>query len=108
MKKFYLFLIAALFAMTAAAQSTNADTVVIKPTGAGTGSECSNIAYEIKTGLSRSRLSHMMDAETWMDSGKAAELGFSDLIRSFGKSSFFGFARSIFPLNPPSEYGSYV
>ena len=50
MKKFYLFLIAALFAMTAAAQSTNADTVVIKPTGAGTGSECSNIAYEIKTG----------------------------------------------------------
>lgn len=35
-------------------------------------------AYEIKTGLSRSRLSHMMDAETWMDSGKAAELGFSD------------------------------
>lgn len=35
-------------------------------------------AYEIKTGLSRSRLSHMMDAETWMDSGKAAELGFTD------------------------------
>ena len=50
MKKFYLFLIAALFAMTAAAQSTNADTVVIKPTGAGTGPKYSNIAYEIKTG----------------------------------------------------------
>ena len=49
MKKFYLFLIAALFAMTAAAQSTNADTVVIKPTGAGTGSECSNIASLLST-----------------------------------------------------------
>ena len=24
-------------------------------------------AYEIKTGLSRTKLSHMMDAETWMD-----------------------------------------
>ena len=29
-------------------------------------------AYEIKTGLSRTKLSHMMDAETWMDAGKAA------------------------------------
>ena len=35
-------------------------------------------AYEIKTGMSRSKLSHMMDAETWMDAGKAKELGFSD------------------------------
>ena len=35
-------------------------------------------AYEIKTGLSRAKLSHLMDAETWMDSGKAIELGFAD------------------------------
>ena len=31
-------------------------------------------AYEIKTGLSRAKLSHLMDAETWMDAGKAVEL----------------------------------
>lgn len=35
-------------------------------------------AYEIKTGLSRTRLSHLMDAETWMDANKAVELGFTD------------------------------
>lgn len=39
-------------------------------------------AYEIKTGLSRARLSHMMDAETWMDANKAVELGFADGILS--------------------------
>ena len=37
-------------------------------------------AYEIKTGLSRTRLSHLMDAETWMDANKAVELGFADEI----------------------------
>ena len=37
-------------------------------------------AYEIKTGLSRSRLSHMMDAETWFNAKKAVELGFADRI----------------------------
>ena len=35
-------------------------------------------AYEIKTGLSRTRLSHMMDAETWMNAKMALELGFCD------------------------------
>ena len=35
-------------------------------------------AYEIKTGLSREKLSHLMDAETWMDANKAVELGFAD------------------------------
>lgn len=39
-------------------------------------------AYEIKTGLSRARLSHLMDAETWMDANKAVELGFADEILS--------------------------
>ena len=35
-------------------------------------------AYEIKTGLSRAKLSHFMDAETWMNAKKAIELGFAD------------------------------
>ena len=39
-------------------------------------------AYEIKTGLSRAKLSHLMDAETWMDAHKAIELGFADEIMS--------------------------
>lgn len=37
-------------------------------------------AYEIKTGLSRSRLSHLMDAETWLNANKAIELGFADAL----------------------------
>ena len=37
-------------------------------------------AYEIKTGMSRTKLSHLMDAETWMDANKAMELGFADEI----------------------------
>ena len=39
-------------------------------------------AYEIKTGLSRAKLSHLMDAETWMGANKAVELGFADGIMS--------------------------
>ena len=35
-------------------------------------------AYERKTGLSREDLSRMMEVETWMDAGKAVELGFAD------------------------------
>lgn len=35
-------------------------------------------AYEIKTGLPRVKLSHLMDSETWMDANKAVELGFAD------------------------------
>ena len=35
-------------------------------------------AYEIKTGVSRIKLSHLMDAETWMNANKAIELGFAD------------------------------
>ena len=37
-------------------------------------------AYEIKTGLSRDKLSHLMDGETWMNAKKALELGFCDEI----------------------------
>ena len=35
-------------------------------------------AYEIKTNLSRAKLSHLMDTETWMNANKAIELGFAD------------------------------
>ena len=37
-------------------------------------------AYEHKTGLSRVKLAHMMDAETWMSAKKAVELGFADKV----------------------------
>ena len=43
-------------------------------------------AYEIKTGLSRAKLSHLMDAETWMDANKAVELGFADDIMKRGST----------------------
>jgi ATP-dependent Clp protease protease subunit len=35
-------------------------------------------AYEIKTSLSRAKLAHLMDAETWMNVNKAIEYGFAD------------------------------
>lgn len=35
-------------------------------------------AYEIKSGQSRTKISHMMDAETWLNANKAVELGFAD------------------------------
>lgn len=43
-------------------------------------------AYSFKTGLSRAKLSHLMDAETWMDANKAVELGFADDILNRPKS----------------------
>lgn len=35
-------------------------------------------AYEIKTGLYHTQLSHMMDETTWMNAKRAIELGFAD------------------------------
>ena len=35
-------------------------------------------AYELKTGMSRLKISNLMDAETWMNAQKAIELGFAD------------------------------
>lgn len=35
-------------------------------------------AYEIKTGLNRTKISHLMDAESWFNAKKAVELGFAD------------------------------
>lgn len=37
-------------------------------------------AYEIKTGMSRAKISRLMDEETWMNAKKAVELGFADKI----------------------------
>ncbi len=44
-------------------------------------------AYVLKTGLSRPKLSHLMDAETWMDANKAVELGFADDIMARAKAA---------------------
>lgn len=35
-------------------------------------------AYEIKSNQSRTKISHWMDSETWMNANKAIELGFAD------------------------------
>ena len=35
-------------------------------------------AYEMRTGLSRARLSHLMSSETWLNANMAIELGFAD------------------------------
>ena len=37
-------------------------------------------AYEMKTGMNRTKLSHLMDAESWFNAKKAVELGFADSI----------------------------
>lgn len=37
-------------------------------------------AYEKKSGLSRARISHLMDSESWFNAKKAVELGFADEI----------------------------
>jgi len=44
-------------------------------------------AYEIKTNLSRAKLSHLMDETTWMNAKKAIELGFCDGILEDSKKS---------------------
>ena len=44
-------------------------------------------AYELKTSLTRAKLSHLMDAETWMNANKAVELGFADGILEDEKAS---------------------
>lgn len=42
-------------------------------------------AYEIKSGLSRHKISQLMDAETWMNAKEAVKLGFADEILFAGK-----------------------
>ena len=43
-------------------------------------------AYEIKTGMSRHKISQLMDAETWMNAKEAVKLGFADEILFAGKT----------------------
>ena len=55
-------------------------------------------AYEIKTGQSRAKISHLMDGETYMNANKAVELGFADGIledakRDHGDDIVFAFSR---------------
>ncbi|MFA7087703.1 MAG: head maturation protease, ClpP-related [Aliarcobacter sp.] len=44
-------------------------------------------AYELKTGLSRHKISQLMDDETWMNARKAKELGFCDGFLFTGEES---------------------
>lgn len=44
-------------------------------------------AYEIKTGMGRARISHLMDAESWFNAKKAVELGFADGILHEGEDA---------------------
>ena len=55
-------------------------------------------AYEIKTGQSRAKISHLMDGETYMNANKAVELGFADGIledakRDHSEDVVFAFSR---------------
>ena len=45
-------------------------------------------AYQLKTGLSRAKLSKLMDAETWMDARAALDLGFADTLITGDKKPF--------------------
>lgn len=56
-------------------------------------------AYELKTGLSRTVLAHMMEAETWMNANKAIELGFADEMLEDEKKK---------PSNESYEFQSHV
>ena len=49
--------------------------------------ECIINAYEIKTGLPRTKISHLMESETWMNAKKAIELGFADSMLEDEKKS---------------------
>ncbi len=55
-------------------------------------------AYQIKTSQSRAKISHLMDAETWMNANKAIEMGFADGIledakRKTSEDVTFAFSR---------------
>lgn len=51
-------------------------------------------AYELRTGLSRTVLSHMMDDETWMNAKKAVEMGFADEMLGESEDEAYVFAVS--------------
>ncbi|AQU05400.1 head maturation protease, ClpP-related [Dehalococcoides mccartyi] len=80
-------------------------------------------AYEIKTGQSRAKLSHFMDAETWLNANKAIELGFADGVledekkRVQAEDITYAFSRravtnsllnKLYPKKPPVKTGTPV
>lgn len=46
-------------------------------------------AYQLKTGLSRAKLSKLIDAETWMDARAAIDLGFADELLTGSRAPIF-------------------
>ena len=46
-------------------------------------------AYQAKTGLSRAKLSKLMDAETWMDARAAIQMGFADQLLTGTRDPIF-------------------
>lgn len=46
-------------------------------------------AYQLKTGLSRAKLSKLMDQETWMDARAAIDLGFADQLLTGSRDPIF-------------------
>ena len=46
-------------------------------------------AYQLKTGLSRAKLSKLMDQETWMDARAAIDLGFTDELLTGSRDPIF-------------------
>lgn len=46
-------------------------------------------AYQLKTGLSRAKLSKLMDAETWMDARAAIQMGFADELLTGSRDPIF-------------------
>lgn len=46
-------------------------------------------AYQLKTGLSRAKLSKLMDAETWMDARAAIDMGFADELLTGERNPMF-------------------
>lgn len=52
-------------------------------------------AYQLKTGLSRAKISQMMDEESWMNARKAVELGFADEILYTGNEDEYEIADGV-------------
>ena len=62
-------------------------------------------AYELKSGLSRARISHLMDAETWLNAKKAVEFKFADGIL-FARAEPPG-AEAILTFKAPNQDGAF-
>jgi ATP-dependent Clp protease protease subunit len=66
-------------------------------------------AYALKTGLSRAKISHLMDSETWFSANKAVELGFADaMLYEEAAMSAEGDVAASFMWNGRSEVAAVV